>query len=353
MGKRAGTKKGPTREPVLAFRQWPDGLVIRWRDCKSEDADVAVLRLGTGPDNEIVVAPDASYPDGPSIGSVHCTIVCTDDRVVVRDVEAAGPTWVNEVRVFHGQVEVRPGNLITVGTAQVIVYGKSTRQSPDITAPDIPTLIAKTRMLYAKSPAQAKALGVPRRTYYNWLDNGRFMKGAATFIGLAAALLVWTQVGSTSKSQERVAPMTQETGQEQPVSTAAAISTQPASRATPPTRLSDFGSRQCAEPPMPDGLERPAHSTRTPDDAHDPLAVRKRRRSRKTTATSRPVPTGTMADPETAPSNASGENAKPITQDKRRFIGGSFSSKRDFVGGFHEYERPRREDDPVAGKDLP
>ncbi len=78
------------------------------------------LRLGRGPDNDLVLSE-------PSVSAQHATVGVARCEVYVRDLGSTHGTWVDDVQV-DGEAALRPGQVLRLGETPGLLLGSSSPQ---------------------------------------------------------------------------------------------------------------------------------------------------------------------------------------------------------------------------------
>jgi predicted component of type VI protein secretion system len=172
-----------------------------------------------------------------SVSRRHAFLVCRGDRFFIRDLSSQNGTYVNHRRI-DGEVEVSPGDVIVVGTAQLRLHGKQ-----------------------ATAGTATEHVGPRRRTTHGWSPPGTFRVAAAAGamgFGVAAVAMVLYFKLARGPSYEALAP--------EPLRAEQTLASAPADTVPSPQR-----KRAALPPPQIAGTSRPAAARSTKAEMPVPL----------------------------------------------------------------------------------
>ncbi len=151
---------------ITALRRLRDQLIF---PLERDDSPVQWIQVGTAKHCDIVLDGD------DSVSRVHCFLLCSKDKVEVRDFDSKNRTLVNTIPLVDGRGELRPGNVLELGETQLVAIGEDSDQKPDLTAPGV---YGRTRQVLDYHGGceyrAALALGVPPSTFARWLETEKF-----------------------------------------------------------------------------------------------------------------------------------------------------------------------------------
>ena len=156
--------------PVHYLRQWPNGPLYRLADYMNEPGRNHWIVIGRASFCDIVLNDD-------TVSKVHCTLLCNDRGVGVRDDSSHNRTLVNRVPLRNGEADLVPGNLLEVGDIRFVACDESGEaQDPDIVAPNLDRFTTEAVDIHGSETKAATALGAAPSTFIRWLRNRPFLR---------------------------------------------------------------------------------------------------------------------------------------------------------------------------------
>lgn len=158
------------RELPAGVRVLPNGPAYDFESFRFKGQPKRMLVVGANAGCDIVL-------DEPTVSARHCLIEMCDQKVLIHDSKSTNKTRVNGAPVVHGELEA--GALITLGRVKLVAYSKDGDVKVPILARTLRTFIRVAVALCGGSVRKAaEAIGVPRSTLNDWLQNKFRNRGA-------------------------------------------------------------------------------------------------------------------------------------------------------------------------------
>jgi hypothetical protein len=166
----ASAHAGFVTDPVLSLWQLPGGPMHLFDDFRWEDEAKAWLSIGSSPYRDITLVDRA-------VSRLHCLLGRVGLRVFAWDQDSKNRTFVNGIPISGGVVELRSGNLLTLGCTTFLACGeRGERQEVSLTASSLDHFLRAAVQAYGTQERAASALGLWPGTLSRWLRRKRFAR---------------------------------------------------------------------------------------------------------------------------------------------------------------------------------